>query len=226
MTLADLLRETIDLPEQEVWENERTPTPVRVFGVRLHSMGLSLREVVAVLNLLGIDRSHGAVWNWTHDLAETQSDPPTVEPSRVAVDEKQIEVDGEAKWLYAAIDTDSKCILDIDVYSRRGTDPAAAFLHRLTEIHELDDAEFLVDGMGYLTALARHNLSGHLDYNDRNYIEKWFQTVTMRIDRFHSIWMGSSASARRWLNRFKYHYNRQRPNQALDGQTPAEEVLN
>jgi len=38
--------------------------------------------------------------------------------------------------------------------------------------------------------------------------------------------MGSSASARRWLNRFKYHYNRQRPNQALDGRTPAEEVLN
>jgi len=226
MTLADLLRETIDLPEQEVWENERTPTPVRVFGVRLHSMGLSLREVVAVLDLLGIDRSHGAVWNWTHDLAETQPDPPTVEPSRVAVDEKQIEVDGEAKWLYAAIDTDSKCILDIDVYSRRGTDPAAAFLHRLTEEHKVDNTEFLVDGMGYLTALARHNLSGHLDYNDRNYIEKWFQTVTMRIGRFHSIWMGSSASARRWLNRFKYHYNRQRPNQALDGRTPAEEVLN
>ena len=61
MTLADLLRETIDLPEQEVWENERTPTPVRVFGVRLHSMGLSLREVVAVLDLLGVDRSRGAM---------------------------------------------------------------------------------------------------------------------------------------------------------------------
>src|SRR6056297_1597096 len=98
MTLVDLLRESMNLPEQEVWENERTPTPVRVFGVRLHSMGLSLREVVPVLDLLGIDRSHGAVWNWTHDLAETQPDPPMVEPSRVAVDEKQIEVDGEAKW--------------------------------------------------------------------------------------------------------------------------------
>ena len=30
-------------------------------------------------------------------LAETQSDPPTAEPSRVAVDEKRIEVDGEKK---------------------------------------------------------------------------------------------------------------------------------
>jgi len=74
--------------------------------------------------------------------------------------------------------------------------------------------------------LARHDLRGHLDDNDPNYIEKWFQTVTMRINRFHSVWMGSSTSARRWLNRFKYHYNRQRPNQALDGRTPAEKVLN
>ena len=70
MTLADLLRETSDVDCDEVWENERTPTPVRVFGVRLHSMGLSVREVAAVLELLGVG-SHGAVWNWTHDLAES-----------------------------------------------------------------------------------------------------------------------------------------------------------
>ncbi len=75
-----------------VWENERTPTPLRVFGVRLHSVGLSMREVVAVLELLNVDRSHGTVWNWTHDLAEAQADPPTVEPSWVNVDEKQIEL--------------------------------------------------------------------------------------------------------------------------------------
>ena len=42
MTLADPLRETLEADCDEVWENERTPTPVRVFGVRLHSMGLSL----------------------------------------------------------------------------------------------------------------------------------------------------------------------------------------
>ncbi len=131
MQLADLLRESLDVDCDEVWENERTPTPVRVFGVRLHSMGLSVREVVSVLELLGFDRSHGAIWNWTHALSEAQSDPPTVEPSRVAVDEKQIEVDGEKKRLYAAIDTESKLLLEIDVFGRRGTDPAADFIFDL-----------------------------------------------------------------------------------------------
>jgi len=76
MQLANLLRESLDVDCDEVWENERTPTPVRVFEVRLHSLGLSVREVVAVLDLLGVDQSHGAVWNWTHDLAESQADPP------------------------------------------------------------------------------------------------------------------------------------------------------
>ena len=171
MTLADLLRETLDVDCDEVWENERTPTPVRVFGVRLHSMGLSLREVVAIFEFLGVDRSHGAIWNWTHTLSDEQSDPPTATPSRVAVDETQIEVDGETKWLYAAIDTESKLLLEIEVFSRRGTDPAVAFLHRLTEKHNVSAAEFLVDAGGYLTALFRQELSGQLDYSERNHIE-------------------------------------------------------
>jgi len=76
MNLGDLLRETLDVDCKGVWENERTPTPVRVFGVRLHSMGLSYREIVAVFEWLDVDRSHGAVRNWTHALVESQADPP------------------------------------------------------------------------------------------------------------------------------------------------------
>jgi len=53
-------------------------------------------------------------------------------------------------------------------------DPAAAFVHRLTEKRDVADTEFLVDGAGYLTALSRHDLSGHLDYHYRNHIEKWW----------------------------------------------------
>lgn len=82
-----------------------------MFGVQLHSMGLPVKEVEAVLKWLGSDRSHGAVWNWIHDLAEAHDDPTTAEPSRVAVNEKQIKIDGEEQWLYVAIDTESKLIL-------------------------------------------------------------------------------------------------------------------
>jgi putative transposase len=127
------------------------------------------------------------------------------EPSR-------IEVDGKEKWLYAAVDTGSKLLLEIDVHSRRGTDPTAAFLHRLTENHDISDREFLVNAGGYLTALARRELSGQLDYSDRSHSKKWFQAVSVRIGRFHSFWQGSQSSARRWVRRFRHHYNHDRPN--------------
>lgn len=79
--------------------------------------------------------------------------------------------------------------------------------------------------MGYLTALARCDLRGHLDYEYRNLIEKWFQTLKMRLKRFHNTWNGGPASAARWLAAFATYYNFHRPNQALNNRTPVEEVL-
>jgi putative transposase len=117
-------------------------------------------------------------------------------------------------------------ILDVELFGRHGTDPAAAFLHRLREKHDLSDAVFLVDQFGYRTALSRLGLNGRIDYADRNLIEKWFHTLKMRIDRFHNSWVGSRASAREWLEQFVHYYNRQRPHQSLDGRTPTEAVLN
>ena len=129
-----------------------------------------MRETTAVLRWLGVERSHGAVWAWTHRLADRQPDPPSAQPTRVAVDETAIQVNGEWRWLYAAIDVESKLVLDAQVFGRRGTDPAAAFLHGLGEKHDLSEAEFLVDGYGYLTALSRLALGGRLDYSERNHI--------------------------------------------------------
>jgi putative transposase len=60
----------------------------------------------------------------------------------IAVDETQIKIDGETKWLYAAIDVGSKLLLEVDVYSRRGTNPAAGFLYRLTEKHKVPTPSF------------------------------------------------------------------------------------
>ncbi len=53
MPLNNLLRENFETGELECWQRERTPTPVRAFGVRL---------TAAVLRLVGVDRFRGAVW--------------------------------------------------------------------------------------------------------------------------------------------------------------------
>ncbi|WP_079978672.1 IS6 family transposase [Halolamina sediminis] len=226
MRNQELLKETLNTANVECWERERTATPVRAFAVRLHATGCSLRETKEILRLFGVERSHQAICQWVHRVADSVGDPPTAQPSRVAVDETAIKINGEWSWLYAAIDLDTKLILDVELFGRHGTDPAAAFLHGLREKHDLSDAVFLVDQFGYRTALSRLGLNGRVDYTDRNHIEKWFHTLKMRIDRFHNSWVGSRASAREWLEQFVHYYNYQRPHQSLDEQTPAEAVLN
>ena len=172
--LADLLSECFAADLEETWERERTATPVRAFAVRLHATGCSLRETTTILAELGVERSHQAVWQWVHRLADSVPDPPTAKPSRVAVDETAVKINGEWSWLYAAIDIDTKLILDVALFGRHDTDPAAAFLSGLTEKHDLSDTMFLVDQFGYRTSLARLGLNGRVDYTDRNLIENGF----------------------------------------------------
>ncbi len=199
MPLSDLLKENFAVDDLECWQRERTPTPVRAFGARLTAAGLSIRDTTAVLRLLGVVRSHGAVWQWIHRLADSLADPPTVQPSRVAVDELAGRLNGELQWLYSTIDTATTLLLGAELFEQCGTDATTAFLRSLDRKHEFSDNVFLVDGYGYLTALARLNLSGRLDYSFRNYFEKWFQTLRMRIDRLHASWVGSQTSAPQWL---------------------------
>jgi putative transposase len=153
--LADLLSENYDLDLKEFWENEQTATPIRAFAVCLHQISCSLRETTTILAELGVERSHGAVWSRVHRLADSGCDPPEAQPKRVAVNETAVRINGEWYWLYAAMDTETKLILDVALFARHGTDPAAAFLHRLNETYDLSDTVCLVDQFGYRTALAR-----------------------------------------------------------------------
>jgi transposase-like protein len=225
MPLSDLPSKGFVADLGECWERERTATPVRAFAVRLHATGCSLRETATILEALGGNRSYQAIFQWVHRIADSGCDPPSAQPRRVAVDETAVKLNGELSWLNAAIDFDTKLILCVDVFARRGTDSAAAFLRELDEKHDLSENTLLVDGYGYLTALARIELRGRLDYVDRNQIEKWFQTLAMQIDRFHQSWVGSRPSVRRWLAVFVHYYKFHRPHQSLNKRTPAE-VLN
>jgi transposase-like protein len=130
--LADLFSECYAAEFDEAWEHERTATPVRVFAVRLHATGCSLRETQAVLHLIGVKRTHKAIWHCVHHLDDSVPDPPTSKPSRVAIDGTTVKINGKWSWVCAAIDLDSLLILDVAVFGRRRTNPAAAFLHKLT----------------------------------------------------------------------------------------------
>lgn len=96
-------------------------------------------------------------------------------PLYLPVNKKQIEVDGEERWLYAPIDTEPKLLLEIDVFSPCGADPAAALLHQLAEQRDVSDDQ--------------------LSYRERNHIEKWFQKVLIQINRYQTFWCAVQPAA-------------------------------
>jgi putative transposase len=202
-------------------DEPRTPAGLIRLACALHAVSTSLAEIRDLLEWFGVSRTRQAVHYWFHAYADACKQEFTAVPDHVAVDEKQIQLAEEKKvWLYAAIDTDSKVVLHARLSQSRGREPATTFLRELKEEHRVSDAEFLVDGMGYLTALAKTDLTGHLDYSDRNIVEKLFQTYTMRIGRFHETWNGGQLSAERWLTAYTHYYNHLRGHQALDDQPP------
>jgi transposase-like protein len=103
--------------------------------------------------------------------------------------------------------------------------PATVFLHRLTEKYEVSETDFLVDFGGYRTVLFESGSSGRVDYRDRNHIEKWIHTFKMRTGGFHMSRVGSRPGVAKWYQQFKRYYDQYRPNEAHEGNVPAE-VLN
>ena len=223
--LEELQVEVTNCPGVPFLDADRTSTPAWLIRLECaaHAAAASLAECCDLCERFGVSRTRATIHHWYQSFAEHYDQDFTTEPERVAVDEKQIQLEEEQQvWLYAAIDVDSKVVLHARLSQHRGTEPATTFLRELKEEHRVCDAEFLVDGMGYLTALARTDLTGDLNYSERNIVEKLFQAYTMRIGRFHETWNGSQPSAERWLTTYSYYYNHDRSHQALENQTPIE----
>ena len=203
MLFEELQVDVTGSSDVEFLDSDRTRTPAWLIRLACaaHAGAASLAECRDPCEWFGVERRRATIQHWYHAYAEYDDQDFTAGPDRVAVDEKQVQLEHEQKaWLYAAIDVDTKVVLHARLSWHRGRDPAEQSLKELKENHRVSDAEFLVDGMGYLTALARTDLNGHLDYTDRNIVEKLFQTYTMRIERFHETWNGSQPSAERWAD--------------------------
>ena len=188
MLLEELQVDVASSSDVEFLDSDRTRTPAWLIRLACaaHAGAASLAECRDLCEWFGVSRRRTTIQHWYQAYAEHYEQDFTAKPNRAAVDEKQIQLGNEQKaWLYAAIDMQTKVVLHARLSWHRGHDPAERFFNELKEKHRVSGAEFLVDGMGYLTALARTDLSGELNYTDRNIVEKLFHTYTMRIQRFH-----------------------------------------
>ena len=103
--LEELNIEVTNSPEVPFMEKPRTPAWLTWLACRLHAGSALLAEAADVIEWFGVDRTRQTVENWYGNYTEYCDQEFMATPDRVAVDEKQIQIEEEQKvWLYAAID--------------------------------------------------------------------------------------------------------------------------
>jgi transposase-like protein len=184
--MAEIARliEGSDASELAFVERERTPIEAMKLGIQIHLGGLSLSDTVSILERYGVDRSRKAVHDWVQkaDLQPTAGRSP----NQIALDETVIRVNDQQYWLYAAIDTETDKYLHVRLFPTYNSGVASIFLGELKQKHNVEDAEFLVDGAPWFhAALHRHGLRfQHVSHGNRNAIERVFKELKRRTDQF------------------------------------------
>ena len=202
----------LDGPSQAIGLDfvERVATPKRFMrlAIHLHLSGLSLSNTVSILEDFGVDRARSTIHNWIQKADLEPRDGR--DPSTVALDETVVKVDGERYWLYLAVDPETNVILHLRLYPARNNGLTKRFLRELAEKHDVEDAEFLVDGAPWLHAglfeLGMH--FRHETHGDRNPVERVFQEVKRRTNQFHNTFSHADpATAESWLQAYAFAWN-------------------
>ncbi|UWG48120.1 Transposase [Halanaeroarchaeum sp. HSR-CO] len=186
--------------ELDFVERVATPKEMMELAIHLHLCGLSISNTVSVLDRLGISRARSTIHNWVQK-ADLEPEAGR-EPGKIALDETVIKVNGERFWLYSAVDVENNEILYLALYPSRTTALTKMFLRELGEKHDVEDAEFFVDGAPWLHAglfeLGMH--FRHETFGERNPVERVFQKIKHQTQQFYNIFSRASAeSPENWL---------------------------
>ena len=189
-------------------ERERTPEPAMAFGIQAHVAGLSLSNTVELLEDLGVQRSRKAIHDWVQK-ADLQPESGR-SPNQVALDETVIRINDQQFWLYAAADPQTNDLLHVRLFSTTTTSLTEIFLRELRQKHDVETAEFLVDGAQHLqTALHRAGLRFQLcRAGNRNAVERIFRELKRRTSSFSNCFSHvEPETAETWLQSFARWHN-------------------
>jgi putative transposase len=198
-------RDWIDL---DFVERERTPESAMKLGIQARVAGLSLSNTVSLLESLGVERSRKAVHDWVQKAELQPSEGRS--PNHVAVDETVIRVNDQQYWLYAAGDPATNHLLHVRLFATTTTALTEIFLRELRQKHDVESAEFLVDGAQHLqTALARAGLRFQTTrHGNRNAIERIFRELKRRTFSFSNCFSHvEPQTAENWLQAFAAWFN-------------------
>ena len=132
------------------------------------------------------DYSHQANCQWVHQVADSVGDTATSKPSRDAIDETTIKINSEWPQLYAATNLDTKLMLEMERFGHTGLiQRLHSFTDSVRKTISPTPCSLLISSV-----IGLHSLILAFPVGPTTQVEislkSGFQTLKMRIDRFHN----------------------------------------
>ena len=192
---------------------KRTDFEDIVYSLHLYFSGLSLRNTSKALSRF-VQRSHTAIRDWIQKYQPERLFFRETKVSEFIIDETQIKVGSEYIWLWVAIESETRNILEIRISKERNMFVAERFLSNL--IKGYDKHPLSTDGGTWYPQACRflelkHHI--HSPY-EKSIIERTMQYIKDRTESFDDYFPCRKKNCKlkhvqQWLNLFANYYNRE-----------------
>lgn len=218
-----LPKRVMDALGKSLFLRNRVPPEAKIFASYLYiSQGSSLRSLKRLLRDLGVRVSHVSTWKWIQRLGKKLKVrvPHRRERRALVVDETKIRIQKGWIWIFAAIDPDNREIVNLLVTRHREAIDALGFLRHCLRYCEGKPIIATDGGPWYRWPTQRLGLEHVvLCGGERNYIERWFETLKDRLRAFDCYFPTEgletvenfTAVFRFWYNECRHHLSLKGP---------------
>ena len=200
----DLLKQIVKwLEDKKIFSRKRKSNEMRALGMLLYYAGLSYEKAGMFAGA-----SYEAVREWYQKGKELFEE--SIEKKRrkwIAVDEKEIKINGVTIFIWGAVDIDDEKVLAVWVSFGRSSLEAKAFLNKVRDTCKGRLPRIFIDGGSWypwalrVVGFKRYTVAS---FGPRSAIERLFSDIERRIRQFWNGFIGnySNESMERWVKEF------------------------
>jgi transposase-like protein len=197
-----LLKQIVEwLEKKKIFRRKRKKNEKRALGMLLYKAGLSYRKAGEIVGV-----SHEAIREWYQKGRSLFAQTPVRKRKWIAIDEKEIDINGKKVYLWSAVDIDNEEVIAVMVTRWRCSLDTLRLLKKVREKCSGKLPRVFVDGGDwYPWALQRYGFRYTVvHFGPRSAVERWFSQVDWRIRRFWETFpeTASEQSIERWTAAF------------------------
>lgn len=203
--------------------------------------GISLRKIADhIKQFYGVNVHHTTILRWIRKYIKLMKECvkdliPHTTNKIWHVDEMMVNINGEYRWLWNLMDSDTRFLLAMQISKRREIEDARKVFQEAKEKAQAKPETIVTDGLrAYEDAVRKEfftlrkprtkhvRLASVKDHPNNNLIERFHGTVRERDKVMRAL--DNEESAKDFIEGFKIYYNFIRPHMGLNGLTPAEKA--